>query len=500
MASNIKLEILLEGVDDATAALKQLRDGVDSTAQAVKAGREQLRQLNDLYPAVGRHTDQQRARQARQTAQQYELERAQKKHEQTLKRLQSISRHGGAIKDVGLAAFSYGSQFLSEEAKQDFEELRQAWDGIGTSIQKSIDGPMRSLFQRLTEVLQQVSEWIEANPKLIGGIAVAGATLAGMVVAVGTLVQIAAAVSIQLAILRYSLTALSIYGQGAITTFTSLAKRVLPAVGKALLWLGRLAMGHPIIALIAVLVGAAIYIWRNWETLGPLFAALWDNIKNAGAAAWAWLKDSFSMALDGLITLITEFSPLALFYKAFSGVMSWFGVELPDQFTDFGRQMLQGLIKGIFDMGSRVKDAITNIGDRVAGWFRDRLKIRSPSRVFAEAGRDTLAGYQLGLARSEHGPLKQIDGFGKRVKQISTGIALGVSALPAAAGVQFDQRAPLGGSLSGVAAAAGDNVTINIYAAPGMAADEVGREVARQLALREREKAARRRSALYDME
>ena len=38
-------------------------------------------------------------------------------------------------------------------------------------------------------------------------------------------------------------------------------------------------MANPILAVIALIAGAAIWIWSNWDWLGPKFAALWNSFK-----------------------------------------------------------------------------------------------------------------------------------------------------------------------------------------------------------------------------
>ncbi|MDI9712572.1 hypothetical protein QM261_18800, partial [Acinetobacter baumannii] len=60
-------------------------------------------------------------------------------------------------------------------------------------------------------------------------------------------------------------------------------------VGQALLMLGRLAMANPLLAVIGLIAMAAVYVWQNWDTLGPKFIALWETIKGAFGAASDWI-------------------------------------------------------------------------------------------------------------------------------------------------------------------------------------------------------------------
>ncbi|WP_111496139.1 phage tail tape measure protein [Marinobacter bohaiensis] len=187
-----------------------------------------------------------------------------------------------------------------------------------------------------------------------------------------------------------------------------------------------------------------------------------------------------------------------LIYKNWGAIMDFFK-SLPAKFSGFGSMIIDGLVGGLLGGLDKVKDTIVNAGQKTIGWFKGVLGIKSPSRVFMSAGQDTLEGYRKGIQKQEPAALKQVSGFGKRVRSVGAGIAIGASALPAAAGVQFDNRPPIATGTP-AAATAGDSVTINVYAAPGQNEREIAAQVERILQERDRRKATRARSALYDRE
>lgn len=187
-----------------------------------------------------------------------------------------------------------------------------------------------------------------------------------------------------------------------------------------------------------------------------------------------------------------------LIYKNWRAIMDFFK-SLPAKFSGFGSMIMDGLVGGLLGGLDKVKDTIVNAGQKTIGWFKGVLGIKSPSRVFMSAGQDTLEGYRKGIQKQEPAALKQVSGFGKRVRSVGAGIAIGASALPAAAGVQFDNRPPIATGTP-AAATAGDSVTINVYAAPGQNEREIAAQVERILQERDRRKATRARSALYDRE
>jgi len=113
-----------------------------------------------------------------------------------------------------------------------------------------------------------------------------------------------------------------------------------------------------------------------------------------------------------------------------------------------------------------------------------------PGKAAAPATAVPSAGLDIAM------PLRQIDTLAKRIRQAGAGIALGgttalAAAAPASAPASVPQRP---------AANSGDTYHITINAPAGADARGLAREVERVLQRLERDKAARRRSALYDIE
>lgn len=109
------------------------------------------------------------------------------------------------------------------------------------------------------------------------------------------------------------------------------------------------------------------------------------------------IPKAFDGGLAGIATLILNFSPMSLFYKAFSGVMSYFGIELPGKFTEFGSMIIDGLVNGIRNKATAMKDAVVGLGSSIKGWFTGDLDIHSPSRVFMGYGANISEGAALGI-------------------------------------------------------------------------------------------------------
>jgi len=67
--------------------------------------------------------------------------------------------------------------------------------------------------------------------------------------------------------------------------------------------------------------------------------------------------------------------------------------------------MIQGLINGIKNMISKVKEAIGSVVSTVTSGIKKALKIESPSKVMEEMGEYTAEGFAVGIK----GSLKEVE-------------------------------------------------------------------------------------------
>jgi TP901 family phage tail tape measure protein len=386
------------------------------------------------------------------------------------------------------------SQVMADNLKGDLTTLSSAWQDLGIELEEQQDGPLRGLVQSVIGIVRGVKAWAKENPVLAAALVKTAAIIAGLALALGGLLVTVASVLLPFIALRFMFAQLGIRLPGLIGLLWNLGKTVLPLVGKALLMIGRALMLNPIGLAITAIAGAAYLIYKNWDAVKVYFNS-----------AWAEIKAGFSTGIGGIVTVLTNFSPLGLIYQAFAGVLNYLGVDLPNRFTEFGNMIVNGLVNGLFAGMGQIKGAITSMGDSTIGWFKEKLGIHSPSRVFAELGGFTMAGLTQGLLGGEKGPL---DAMSRISKQLTTAgaIALGGIAVPTVAmgatpgsALSIDNRAPI----STPAAAtydSHDKYEINIHPALGMDPQAIARAVRSELTRIEREKSARGRSSLKDRE
>ncbi|WP_442783282.1 phage tail tape measure protein [Collimonas fungivorans] len=360
--------------------------------------------------------------------------------------------------------------------------------------------------ESVTGALDSLNGFMERNPALSKVMIVGFGSLAAILVVLGPLMLGLAALIGPYAMLHVLFAKMGIAG-GVLTPILRGAASAFLWLGRTLLFVGRAFLMNPIGLVITAIALAAYLIYQYWEPIKGFFTDLWNTVGNAFSSAWTNIKafagglwddvqQAFAGGIGGVTALVLNWSPLGVFYQAFAGVLRWFGIDLPTKFSDFGLNIMQGLANGITGALGTVRTAIAGASDNVVGWFKEKLGIHSPSRVFAELGDFTMQGLAVGLQRSQDSPLDQVGGLAKRLTQVGAGIAIGAATMPALA---FDTRPPISPRAAGAGMVIqGDTITISIQAMPGMDEQAIARLVAQALEQRDRQKAARIRSSLSD--
>ena len=343
---------------------------------------------------------------------------------------------------------------------------------LGTSIL-----PMyASALQMATSAAQGFTSFMERNPMLAKAMIVGLAAVAAILVVIGPLMLGLASIIGPYAMLHVMFARLGVQG--------GVLMPILRGVGTAFMWLGRVFLMNPIGLAVTAIAVAAYLLYRNWEPIAGFFMGLWSQVQAA-----------FAGGLGSIGALILNWSPLGFFYQAFAAVLGWFGIDLPAKFSEFGAMILRGLANGITGALGAVKDAVMSAGSAVINWFKEKLDIHSPSRVFAELGDYTMQGLAVGMNRGENEPLQAVSSLARKLAGVGAGIAIGAAGMPAMA---FDTRPALAPGGGGGVVVQGDTINITIQTVPGMDEQAIARAIEAVLDRRERDKAARFRSSLYD--
>lgn len=142
-------------------------------------------------------------------------------------------------------------------------------------------------------------------------------------------------------------------------------------------------------------------VLQSWNPMGFIRSAF-AGIGGFFGETWETVSTTVTAGIGAVGKLLAEWSPLALLSNAINSGLQAMGLEIPAKFSDLGGMLMQGLVSGITNAAGAVKEAISNMGGGVIGWFKEKLGIKSPSRVFMGMGEFVSDGAAVGIDR--HAP------------------------------------------------------------------------------------------------
>jgi TP901 family phage tail tape measure protein len=312
--------------------------------------------------------------------------------------------------------------------------LKEAAGGTITNVLaafgETIAPDIKKTIEFLADIAAKTRDWTSENKELSGWIAKTTLVVTALLIGLGASALVFAGLAKAVAVLSPFFLVLG----GAI----KLVGSILAIVGRALLL-------NPIGLAIAGIAAAAYLIYRNWSTISTFFSGVWASISNGVMGLW-------------------------------------------NTFRTLGGQLMDGLIGGIMSRLNSVRQAIGGVADGVIGFFREKLGIKSPSRVFMQAGSFLGEGAALGIERSN-----------AMVRRAAVGMTA-AAMVPLAGAAAIDGRAPLsaGAARAGTVMMQGDTITIQVVAASGQDPQSLAKTIALELEKRAAAKQARARGALTD--
>lgn len=346
----------------------------------------------------------------------------------------------------------------------------------------------------VTRISGAFSRFAGRNPAVAKTLAIITAVLAGLFVVFGMGAVAIAGIMGPIAILNAGLVAMGVAGGIA-------SVGLLPIIGIA----------AAIVAGIALLAGAAYLIYRNWDRIVAFFSGIWEQVKTAfDGGLWGiltlfarWRAEIVAVLANAIRAavgwIIANFPAAWDVAGKFIWNIFWNGLMLfPRLFFQFGVNTLKGFVRGLMNALGWVRDAIGRVGSNVIGWFKQKLGIHSPSRVFAGLGGYMMQGLAIGLDRGSGAPIARITQLSGRMAAVMAATAPSIQSTQAmsrqsASAIVDTARRPTGG-----ADAAGMSVNINIHAAPGQSAQEIADAVRREIERMRHEQTSNARAAFGD--
>ena len=238
------------------------------------------------------------------------------------------------------------------------------------------------------------------------------------------------------------------------------------------------SVGSALASVVNTVVSVGTMIVDGWRMI-------FDGIFSLADSAWTQIKTAFDGGLLGILGLILNWSPIGAFYSAFASVLSWFGIDLPARFTEFGSNIIQGLWNGLQAKFEAVRAWLAEKAAALKNTFAGVMDIHSPSRVFRRFGGWMMEGLQIGINQGAPRPLNAIGGVASDLQQRFTNHTSSLAASMAA------NSAELSAARQGAAAAGGITVHFSpTIHAPGGNPQQI--EAALQMGLQEFETMFRR--------
>ena len=269
---------------------------------------------------------------------------------------------------VGKNAMS-GFLALMNAGEGDIAKLSGAIDNCNGATQSMADTMNNNLEGQLTILKSQLQELaisfgeilLPAVKKIVGWVQgfidVLNSMPDGVKETIVTVALIAAALGPVLIIIGKIITAV-----GTIMTIVPKVVGVIKAVKTAFLALNATMLANPIvliIAAIAALVAAFIYLWNNCDEFRQFWIDLWESIKEIAVAVWEALKEFFVAAWEFIKTTAeTVWNALASF---FTGL--WEGIK--NTFTT----VVNAISNFLSTMWNTIKSVAETIWNAISTFF-----------------------------------------------------------------------------------------------------------------------------------
>ena len=450
-------------------------------------------------------------------------------------------------RQLKLTAGSDANGSMQKESDINKDSLSAQWLLVKTGAQNAFSSLGETLRQPLMDIMSMVKgvtgalrRWVEQNPVLAGTLMKVAAATAAITVGLGTLAVAVAAVLGPIAVIWFALSMLSVKvlpSTAAAATRTGGVLRLLASGPLALLRVALFTVGSllgallsPIGLVVAALAGVALVVWKYWQPISAFLGGVVEGFKAAAApilSAFAPLMPIFQWVGDKVRELWGWFTNLLTPVKSTAAELQ----SAASMGRLFGEMLAEGLNMALHPLES-LKSGVVWLLEKLGLVNKEAASARLPNQTPATVGGNgsvilppggfpAYAGMydtggniprgQFGIV-GENGP-EIVNGpvnvtSRRRTAALASVVAgmMGVAAAPVDAAPLHPFSLPVksGGAMMGQGASVQPVINVDaptqiiIQAQPGQNAQDIAREVARQLDERDRRIRAKARSNYSD--
>ncbi|MGS2691599.1 phage tail tape measure protein [Citrobacter braakii] len=450
-------------------------------------------------------------------------------------------------RQLKLTAGSDANGSMQKESDINKDSLSAQWLLVKTGAQNAFSSLGETLRQPLMDIMSMVKgvtgalrRWVEQNPVLAGTLMKVAAATAAITVGLGTLAVAVAAVLGPIAVIRFALSMLAVKAlpsTAAAATRTGGVLRLLVSGPLAVLRVALFSVGSllgallsPIGLVVAALAGVAMVVWKYWQPISAFLGGVVEGFKAAAApilSAFTPLMPIFQWVGDKVRELWGWFTDLLTPVKSTAAELQ----SAASMGRLFGEMVAEGLNMALHPLES-LKSGVIWLLDKLGLVNKEAASARLPNQTPATVGGNgsvilppggfpAYAGMydtggniprgQFGIV-GENGP-EIINGpvnvtSRRRTAALASVVAgmMGVAAVPVDAAPLHPFSLPVkaGAAMMGQSASVQPVIRVDaptqiiIQAQPGQNAQDIAREVARQLDERDRRIRAKARSNYSD--
>ncbi|WFW13850.1 phage tail tape measure protein [Citrobacter freundii] len=450
-------------------------------------------------------------------------------------------------RQLKLTAGSDANGSMQKESDINKDSLSAQWLLVKTGAQNAFSSLGETLRQPLMDIMSMVKgvtgalrRWVEQNPVLAGTLMKVAAATAAITVGLGTLAVAVAAVLGPIAVIRFALSMLAVKAlpsTAAAATRTGGVLRLLVSGPLAVLRVALFSVGSllgallsPIGLVVAALAGVAMVVWKYWQPISAFLRGVVEGFKAAAApilSAFTPLMPIFQWVGDKVRELWGWFTDLLTPVKSTAAELQ----SAASMGRLFGEMVAEGLNMALHPLES-LKSGVIWLLDKLGLVNKEAASARLPNQTPATVGGNgsvilppggfpAYAGMydtggniprgQFGIV-GENGP-EIINGpvnvtSRRRTAALASVVAgmMGVAAAPVDAAPLHPFSLPVkaGAAMMGQSASVQPVIRVDaptqiiIQAQPGQNAQDIAREVARQLDERDRRIRAKARSNYSD--
>ena|GEM_PF-5441301 len=128
------------------------------------------------------------------------------------------------------------------------------------------------------------------------------------------------------------------------------------------------------------------------------------------------------------------------------------GKNSADALYDSGKKAAQGFLKGLQAQAKEIERVMVNIAKKAVAALKKELGIKSPSRVFQEAGTDSMEGLALGVLQSSSAVMQAVTQVAQQMVAVAKAATAGVAAATSTGGMPglIPPAAPAGATATSV--------------------------------------------------